>query len=173
MKKVLLDSVDSTNNYAETIAHAADENILIIANDQTRGRGQFNRTWFSEPGKSITMSFLLRNDPTKSLDATKLNRIPEIIVDSIKELYGIEARVVPPNDIYIGERKVCGLLVETHYEAQKFKHAIVGIGINLNNDTFPADIAETATSISHELNHSANADELIDSLERKVELLYA
>jgi BirA family biotin operon repressor/biotin-[acetyl-CoA-carboxylase] ligase len=81
--------------------------------------------------------------------------------------------VVPPNDIYIHERKVCGLLIETSYDAQKFKYAIVGIGINLNNDNFPADIADTATSISRELGHKVDSDELINSLEKKMESLYA
>ena len=80
MKRVVLESVDSTNNYAEIIAKKTYGNYLIIANSQTNGRGQFDRKWFSESGKSITLSFLLRNKKdNKELKKSIIKQIPYTI----------------------------------------------------------------------------------------------
>ena len=100
MKRVLLDNVDSTNLYADKLAAESHEDCLIIAKQQTNGRGQFERTWFSESGKSITMSYLLWHE----IDEQK---VPAIIADTLNELYDINAEVVLPNDIYARGKKIC------------------------------------------------------------------
>ena len=84
---------------------------------------------------------LLRNkDGDKELRTSDLGRIPHIMSAILNELYGVKSKVVLPNDIKINDKKVCGILIETYFKADALKYAIVGVGINLNNDTFPDDI---------------------------------
>ena len=171
MKRIVLESIDSTNDYAEKIASKTPGNILIIAKSQTNGRGQFDRKWFSEPGRSITLSFLLRNkDGDKELRTGDLGRIAHIISAILDELYGVKSKVVLPNDI--NNKKVCGILIETSFKADTLKYAVVGVGINLNNDIFPDDIKPIATSIKQEIKKDSDADILIDKLEEGMEKLY-
>lgn len=166
MKRVLLDHVDSTNSYADKLAAESHEDCLIIAKQQTNGRGQFERTWFSESGKSITMSYLL----WREIDDQK---IPAIIVEILNELYDINAEIVLPNDIYARGKKICGLLIEKNYEANRFKYIVIGIGINVNNDHFPDEIADKASSIKLLTNKEVDTTELINQLTEKMESLYA
>lgn len=173
MKRLNLKSVDSTNDYAEKIASETRENVLIVAKSQTGGRGQFDRKWFSEPEKSITLSFLLRNKRgDKELKKGAFSRMPHIVSTIINKLYGINSKVVLPNDIKINNKKVCGFLIETHYKANALEYAVIGIGINLNNDTFPDDIKPIATSIKLETKKESDADILINKIEEGVEELY-
>ncbi len=173
MKRVVLESVDSTNNYAEIIAQKTYGNYLIIANSQTNGRGQFDRKWFSESGKSITLSFLLRNKKdNKELKKSIIKQIPYTISSVLNKLYSINSEVVLPNDIKIDNKKLCGLLIETYFKANKLDYIIIGIGINLNNDVFPDDITNNATSIKKETKKEQKASILIDRLEEIMEGLY-
>lgn len=173
MKRIVLENIDSTNDYAEKIASKTPGDILIIAKSQTNGRGQFDRKWFSEPGRSIALSFLLRNkDGDKELRTGDLGRIPHIISAILNELYGVKSKVVLPNDIKINGKKVCGILIETYFKADALKYTVVGVGINLNNDTFPDDIKPIATSIKLEIKKDSDAGILIDKLEEGMEKLY-
>ncbi len=166
MKRVLLDNVDSTNSYADRLAAESHEDCLIIAKQQTNGRGQFERTWFAEPEKSITMSYLLWHE----IDEQK---VPTIIADTLNELYDIDAEVVLPNDIYARGKKICGLLIEKNFEANRFKYLVVGVGINANNEHFPDEIADKASSIKLLTNKEVDTAKLIDRLTEKMESLYA
>lgn len=173
MKRIVLESIDSTNDYAEKIASKTLENILIITKSQTNGRGQFDRKWFSEPGRSITLSFLLRSKGgNNELKTGNLERIPHIVSAILNELYGIKSKVVLPNDIKVNDKKVCGILIETHFKADVLKYAVVGVGINLNNDVFPDDIKPIATSIKLEIKKDSDMGILIDKLEKGMEKLY-
>ena len=173
MKRIVLESIDSTNDYAEKIASKTPGNILIITKSQTNGRGQFDRKWFSEPNKSIVLSFLLRNkDRDKELRTDYLGRIPHIISAILNELYGVKSKVVLPNDIKINDKKACGILIETHFKADALEYVVVGVGINLNNDIFPDDIKLIATSIKLEIKKDSDMGILIDKLEKGMEKLY-
>ncbi|MBQ3441323.1 biotin--[Candidatus Saccharibacteria bacterium] len=173
MKRIVLESINSTNDHAEKIADKTHENILIIAKSQTNGRGQFDRKWFSEPNKSITLSFLLKNKSgDKKLRKDALEHIPVIISKKLNELYGVNSKVVLPNDIKINNKKVCGILIEAHFKADTLEYVVVGVGINLNNDDFPDDIKSIATSIKLEIKKDSDADILTDKLEEAIEELY-
>lgn len=173
MKRIVLESIDSTNDYAEKIASKTPGNILIITKSQTNGRGQFDRKWFSEPGRSIALSFLLRNkNGGKELRPGYLERIPHAISAILNELYGVKSKVVLPNDVKINDKKVCGILIETHFKVDALEYAVVGVGINLNNDVFPDDIKPIATSIKLEVKKDSDAGILIDKLEEGMEKLY-
>lgn len=173
MKRIVLESIDSTNDFAEKIANKTPEDILIIAKSQTNGRGQFDRKWFFEPNKSIALSFLLRNKGgDKELKTGDLERIPRIISAILNELYRVKSKVILPNDIKINDKKVCGILIETHFKADALEYAVVGVGINLNNDVFPNNIKPIATSIKLEIKKDSDASTLIDKLEEGIEKLY-
>lgn len=168
MKRIVLDSVDSTNTYAENNANSLTENTLIIAKDQTNGHGQHNREWFSELGKSITLSFLLRDLPRE-----KIQQIPSIISTTLNELYAINSEVVLPNDIYVNDKKICGLLIETYLKSNTIDYAIIGIGLNLNNDAFPEYLSNKASSVKIITGKTENSDLFVEEIEKRMEALYA
>ena len=173
MKRIVLESINSTNDFAEKIANKMDGNILIVTKSQTNGRGQFDRKWFSEPNKSLALSFLLRNNGKgKQLKISDLDHVPHVISTILNVLYDVNSKVVLPNDIMIKDKKVCGILIETHFKANVLEHVVVGVGINLNNDVFPDDIKPIATSINLEIKKDSDAGILIDKLEEGMEELY-
>lgn len=174
MKRIVLSSVGSTNDYIDERVGEFKENVMVLAKEQTAGRGQFERTWYAERGKSLTVSFLLwKNANGKQLQIDALKRIPYEVSKELNEKYGIGSEVVLPNDIYVGKRKLCGFLIEPSYELKELQYAIVGIGLNVNNDRFPLELEETATSIKKLIGGAAKMDEVIKILEDCMENLYA
>lgn len=165
MKRVILDKVKSTNSFAEENSKTFSENTLIIAKDQTAGRGQFDHTWFSEKGKSATISFILKDHISEDF----IKKIPEIILNTIIFHFKINAKIVPPNDIFLNDKKLSGMLIETKYENQKLKYVIVGLGININNENFPEELKEIATSIKLETGKAGDIESFINAIEEEFE----
>jgi BirA family biotin operon repressor/biotin-[acetyl-CoA-carboxylase] ligase len=143
-----LPEVDSTNIAAKNWATEGAPNGAIVAADlQTSGRGRLGRAWSSPPGTGIWFSIVLR--PLISPD-----RAPQItlttavgVAAALREL-GYDAGIKWPNDIYIGGRKVCGMLTEMHGSMESVEWVVPGIGINCLTKDFPPEIAETATSLA-------------------------
>ena len=167
MKTIRLKSVDSTNNYAKRISNTETSDVLIIADEQLAGRGQYDRSWFSEVGKSITMSYLLKS---KKITSLRINEeLPRIISDAINEYCDIKTEVVEPNDIYLNDKKICGLLIEANYIGDKMDNIIVGIGINVSNNAFPDEISERASSIYLETWKKIPNKEIIGAITHAIE----
>lgn len=145
------ESIDSTNTYTLQLGEAgAPEGTLIIAEEQQRGRGQFQRPWFSPAGTGVWMSLLLRL-------AIKPEMIPELSHFAVVALYdailktGISVanlKIKEPNDLLIGKKKVAGVLVETRIGSSSF--AVVGIGLNVlqQENDFPLELREKVTSLA-------------------------
>jgi BirA family biotin operon repressor/biotin-[acetyl-CoA-carboxylase] ligase len=157
------DSVDSTN--LEAIRQArkgADEGCCIVAREQTAGRGRKGRTWTSSRDAGLYISIVLRpefeltNLPLISLAAA-------IAVHDTLADFGLDPDIKWPNDVLIREKKICGILAETT-DSDRGIAVIVGIGINLTSDSFPKEIADTATSIEAELDVSIPTAQLESSL---------
>lgn len=132
-------SVPSTNNVAKELAEdGAAEGTVIIAEEQTQGRGRMDRTWHS-PAGGIWMSVILRPDlpPYRVQDITLVAAVA--VVNAIKVSTGLDPMIKWPNDIYMGGRKVCGILTEMKGEADKVHYVVVGIGLNVNNDFAEAE----------------------------------
>lgn len=165
MKRLILNEVKSTNTFAEENSETFSENTLIIAKNQTAGRGQFDHTWFSEKGKSVTLSFFLKDHISEDF----IKKIPEIILNAINFHFKINAKIVPPNDIFLNDKKLSGMLIETKYENQKLKYAIIGIGININNEHFPEELKEIATSIKLETKETYSIESFINAIEEEFE----
>lgn len=128
----LLKTVDSTNNAAKLAAHEIDGNGLIIAQEQTAGRGRMGRSFFSPAGCGIYMSIIVH--PNITLDkAVMLTAAAAVAVaDTISDICGSDARIKWVNDIFINGKKVCGILSEAalSLETGGMDYAIVGIGVN-------------------------------------------
>lgn len=146
--------VDSTNNWAKRfyLEHQKESNAIFIADMQTHGRGRLGRDWFCEPGKQINMSILLfTQNNVKNLQILCLCSALAVY-NSIKELTNISCQIKWPNDILINNRKICGILCENIFLKNNCPASIVGIGINVKNDTFPPILIEKVTSIFLESN---------------------
>ncbi|KXS42093.1 MULTISPECIES: biotin--[acetyl-CoA-carboxylase] ligase [unclassified Candidatus Frackibacter] len=145
--------VDSTNNLAETEARkGAKEGTVIIAKEQTGGKGRLNREYFCPPG-GIWFSVILRPE-IKPAFASQLNFIIAVaLAKTIDKLTKLEPGIKWPNDILINGKKVSGILTEMNAEIDKVNHIILGVGINLNIPLvkFPNELLEKATSIQEEL----------------------
>ena len=141
MHKVLrLDSVDSTNSEAKRKIAALGNMSVIAAYEQTLGRGQRGNIWLSEPGQNLTFSIVLKYGQMQvKMKAQEQFKISEITALSVVDLlaeYGIEARIKLPNDIYVGDRKICGILIEHALQGESLEHSIVGVGLNVNQVMF-------------------------------------
>ena len=154
----------------ELVKKGADEGAVVIAGTQTAGRGRIGRTWLSPEG-SLAMSVILK---------PSLDKLPQLImiaslavVRAIKNVAGIETQIKWPNDVLIKGKKVCGILIENEVKGGKVNFAIIGIGININFEplAFP-EIAEIATSLSHELGTELSKIELTSALLSELEQLY-
>lgn len=141
-------SIDSTNLRAKYLAEKGEpEGTLVVAEEQTAGRGRRGRGWVAEPVVGIWMSLVLRPVlPPAALSGITL--IAALAVNrAIRENCGVESQIKWPNDIILNGKKLCGILTEVSSETDYLHYAVTGIGINVNTVQFPPDMAEYATSI--------------------------
>jgi BirA family transcriptional regulator, biotin operon repressor / biotin---[acetyl-CoA-carboxylase] ligase len=140
------EEVGSTNDIAIGMArHGASEGTVVIARSQTKGRGRRGRTWFTRPGESVIMSVLLRPDMPKSRYSELAFAAAVAVADCLQMRCGLEPALKWPNDVLVGDRKIAGILIEAERGA-----AIVGIGMNVLQNSFPHELAGTATSVARE-----------------------
>ncbi|MDO4166581.1 MAG: biotin--[acetyl-CoA-carboxylase] ligase [Eubacteriales bacterium] len=142
------DCIDSTNLRAKQLAETGEpEGTLVVADEQTAGRGRRGRGWASEPGVGIWMSMVLR-PALEPVHVPGLTLIAALAVNrSIREICGVDSRIKWPNDIILDGKKICGILTEMSSEVNYVHYAVTGIGINANTMHFPEEITATATSI--------------------------
>lgn len=146
-----LEETDSTNNEARRAAQAGDPGgVVFLAERQTAGKGRLGRSWESHDGQEVQMSFLLRpriapRDMSGASFAAGIG-----IAEGIRSL-GVPAMLKWPNDVVVGPRKVCGILVESAIlDADSVGYVVVGTGINVNQESFRAELADRATSLRME-----------------------
>lgn len=144
------DSIDSTNSLAQHLAlNGAPEGTLVIADEQTSGRGRRGRQWFSPPHSGVWMSLILR--PQLPLaHAAQITLVAAVaLCQALTRVTGVRAGIKWPNDILFDGRKCCGILTEMHAEFDQIHHLVVGIGINVNvpQEEFPDDLQKIATSL--------------------------
>jgi BirA family biotin operon repressor/biotin-[acetyl-CoA-carboxylase] ligase len=149
-----LQSVDSTNKYAMQLVHSAnlpngqapEHGAVYFAHEQTSGKGQRGKTWTSETGANIAMSIILNPYPLKVTEQFSLSSCVAVSVHQFFSKYaGDETSIKWPNDIYWRDRKAGGILIESVVRSHmssgsNWEWAIVGIGININQTSFPADL---------------------------------
>lgn len=140
--------VDSTNSELKRLAAAGEpEGAVAVAEVQTLGRGRLGRSWSSAKGSGIWFSFLLRPD-ISPVHASMLTLIAGLSVcRAVRNYTGLEAEIKWPNDVLIKGKKICGILTEMNAEMDSINYIVVGIGVNVNNEEFPPEIMEKATSL--------------------------
>ncbi len=143
-------SVDSTNKLAKRLAYeGAADGTVIVAEEQTGGKGRLERKFFSPRGKSILFSLILRPKCLPK-DAPKFTLMAAVAVSNAMTRFNLPAQIKWPNDIMFDGRKVVGILTELSAQIEKINYIVVGIGINANiaREDFPADIKKIAASLS-------------------------
>jgi BirA family biotin operon repressor/biotin-[acetyl-CoA-carboxylase] ligase len=126
----------STNLLVKDEAASAPAGLLVVADEQTEGRGRLGRSWSSRPGEDLTFSVLLR----PSLPVTQAPLLSLVASLAIAEVFealpglGGRVRVKWPNDVLIDEKKVCGVLLESFLEGERLQWALAGIGVNVNSE---------------------------------------
>lgn len=150
LRVVLLESVDSTNNEAKRlIANGEERDTLIVANEQTGGRGRLGRSFYSPKNSGIYMTLLLHTD-LKLSDAVSVTTAASVaVVRAIESVSDIKPVIKWVNDVYVGEKKVCGILTEavSDFETGTARCVIIGIGINITTSDFPDEVGGRAASI--------------------------
>ena len=177
MDRVLvLDQTDSTNKVLREMAFdGAPGGQVVIANEQTMGRGRMGRSFFSPSGKGIYFSYLLRPDVAPQ-DAVTLTAWTGVaMVRAIERVAGFSPGIKWVNDLVSNGRKLCGILTEMSIESEtgRINSIIIGIGINVNNDAsdFPDEIKDIATSIKLETGSSVSRAELVASMVEEMDKL--
>ncbi len=143
-----LPETDSTNTAAkELAATGAPEGTIVLAETQTGGRGRKGRHWFSPPQEGIYLSMILRPDisPFEVPRITILSAVA--LAESLGRVTSLSPTIKWPNDVFVGGKKIAGILTETSTEMDITNHVVVGLGLNVNTRVFPRDLAPIATSL--------------------------
>ena len=130
------DELESTNSELLWHIQCYDNLTVIAARNQTRGRGQRGNTWLTELGANLTFSILLKPEALDAKDYMSITFLAAAAVRDFLVDEGIAAQVKWPNDIYVGKRKICGMLIENGLEGSRIAHSVIGIGLNLNQVCF-------------------------------------
>lgn len=144
-----IDEAASTNTLMAQQCADLPHGVVIAARRQTAGRGQRGNSWESQPDSNLTFSMLLR--PTVILAATQFQLSMLIslgVCDALRAASGLEIKVKWPNDIYVGDKKICGILIENSLEGRRIGRSIAGIGINVNQESFFSDAPNPVSLIN-------------------------
>lgn len=152
-----LDKAESSNDEARKAIDSLDNLSVIAVRCQTRGRGQSTNTWLTNPSENLTFSIVLKNPEILPTEQIAISQITALSVVDYLALHGISAKIKLPNDIYVGTKKICGLLIEHSIRSNKIMWSIIGIGINVNQTVFPSSLPNP-TSIMLEKQKSGNGD---------------
>ena len=170
---VYYEETDSTNHRAmDGGVTGCGHGTLFVAERQGAGKGRRGRGWESPAGTSIYMTLLLRPAilPAKAPQLTLLMAVA--VVEGIREVTGINCQIKWPNDIVLHGRKVCGILTEMSTEIDYINHVVIGVGVNVNQETFPEELRERAISLKTELGGSIRRSELIAAVMESFEACY-
>ena len=167
-------SVDSTNNLARKLAyHGAADGTVVVAEEQTGGKGRLKRKFFSPPGKGIYFSLIL-HPKCLPKDAPKFTLMAAVAVANAMKRFNLPAQIKWPNDIMFDGRKIVGILTEMSAQIEQVNYIVVGIGINCNvkRDEFPADIKDVAASLSEINGEKISRVDLFRAILEELDKLY-
>lgn len=148
-KEVLyFDTIDSTNTKAQELAEKGyPSGTLVVADKQESGKGRRGRSWVSPSGTGIFMTLMIKPDINPN-NASMLTLVAALAVaKAITSVTGEEVLIKWPNDIVVNGKKVCGILTEMNAQFDYINHIVVGIGINVHNESFPEEISQMASSL--------------------------
>ncbi len=171
----LVEVTTSTQEEVRLLAEqGAPSGALVVAEEQTGGRGRQGRKWFSPPRKGVWMSLLLRPERPLSFAPQLTLLIAVAVCRAIRKTSGVDAGIKWPNDLLVQGKKVCGILVESVSEDERIRYCIAGIGIDVNVEAreLPADLQPVATSLKIESGQTQDRAALIAAVMNELEELY-
>ena len=167
--------VTSTNDVAFSLARSGSpEGTLVIAEEQTRGRGRLGRDWDSPPGLGLWFSVVLRPGIAVHESSTVSLSVALAVAAVLRDSYAVDARIKWPNDVLVGPRKICGILTEAEFCGDSVEFIVVGVGLNVLHmrSDFPEGLENVATSISIESSREVDRVDVIARLLSAVEENY-
>lgn len=170
---IYYEETDSTNTRIKHLAEQGKEHgTLAVADRQNSGKGRRGRAWESPLGENIYMSLLLRPtmEPSKAPMLTLVMAYSAAM--AIREQEGLEVGIKWPNDLVIGTKKICGILTEMSAEVDYINYVVIGVGINVNMQSFPEELCEKATSLRVEKESPIKRSALIACIMKKFEENY-
>lgn len=164
---IALTETDSTNSYAT--AHAAELApwTIVTARSQTSGRGQRGNSWESEDGKNLTLSMVVKPDSFPARDQFAISEAVALAVVDTLACQGIDSRIKWPNDIYVGDSKICGILIEHIVTGMDITNSVAGLGLNVNQIEFRSD-APNPVSMAQLTGREFDLDDLLEDLGEKL-----
>ncbi|MCF7932065.1 MAG: biotin--[acetyl-CoA-carboxylase] ligase [Acholeplasmataceae bacterium] len=166
MRKTVIDFdvIDSTNDHLKTHYQGYPSHTFVRARFQNRGRGQFDRQWVSDFDQNLLFSMLLKHVDVTVLETIR-HRVKDILLTFL-EAYGIKASFKAPNDIYVRNKKIAGVLIETKGTTKTMDAVMIGIGLNVNQLRFEGI---DATSMAIESGETYPLDDLFDCLSSRLD----
>ena len=171
----IYDEIDSTNNRAKQLAmQGAAHGTVVLARQQTVGRGRFGRKFFSPENSGVYISFVLR----PSLPAERAVMITSMaavaVARAMERVADVKASIKWVNDVYLGTKKACGILCEAglDFESGQMQYVVAGIGVNVGRMDFPPELREIATSISNECGRDISRSRFCAELINEMNALY-
>jgi BirA family transcriptional regulator, biotin operon repressor / biotin---[acetyl-CoA-carboxylase] ligase len=172
-KIFVFETIDSTNACARTLGDIdTPEGAVVVTDFQTNGRGRLGRVWISEPESNLLFSVLLR--PTVKADMAGLLTLyaSAAVARAIERCVGEPVECKWPNDLLLHGKKFCGILLENSIQPSGLGYAIVGVGINVNQRTLPAEIAGKATSLARETGKEYDRKQVLQAVLTEMDALY-
>ncbi|RZL32226.1 MAG: biotin--[acetyl-CoA-carboxylase] ligase, partial [Pedobacter sp.] len=173
---IKLSAVDSTNNFLKSLLSKSEplpEGTVIMADDQFAGRGQQGNVWHTETGKNLTFSVLLKPSFLLLANQFLLNMAVSVAINrALVKYLGNDVKIKWPNDIYYGNKKIGGMLIENTIVGTTIKSSIIGIGLNINQQHFPTHLVDSATSLYRILQENVNLELTLAEICSHIEVAY-
>lgn len=166
---IVLESVGSTNDYIKENAQKLMDGTVVTTREQTKGKGRLGRIWKNKKDDDISFSFLLRPElsPMEVSAITPLCGLA--VAKGLNRYFDFDAKIKWPNDIIVGNKKICGMLTEMSCEFDRLEYLVVGIGVNVMSKAFPEEIAHKATSCVLQSNKEINKNQLLAVILKQIE----
>jgi BirA family transcriptional regulator, biotin operon repressor / biotin---[acetyl-CoA-carboxylase] ligase len=168
-QRLFLSEITSTNSYLQELLETkqATAGDAVYTFNQTQGRGQKGNQWVSQPGKNVLLSIAIEPEFLPARNQFLLSELAALAVKKVLDEYVDNVCIKWPNDIYIKDRKVAGILIENRLKDSKIEYSVVGIGVNINQTKFPSDLPNPISLhqlIDKEIDKDIFTEKLHDSL---------
>jgi len=169
----VFETIDSTNACAKTLGDAGtDEGSVVVADFQTEGRGRHGRSWIAEPGANLLFSVLLRPATREESAGLLTFFAAAAVAKAIESTTGLSVECKWPNDLLLRGKKFCGILLENSFQLRELAYSVVGVGINVNQNSFPDELRANVTSLVHECGSPLDRKELLQRILLEMDTLY-
>lgn len=168
-KIFVLETAGSSNTEAMSLAKKGNipEGSIVWVKNQTKGKGQSNKKWYSKPSENITFSILFYPTFLPLEHQFVLSKMVAVSVSNVIKKYCKNVFIKWPNDIYVNDNKICGILIENTIHKDKINICVMGIGVNINQTEFPENVPNP-TSLKLEKKKNFNLEEILLLLQKEL-----